>query len=1085
MSTSANAGTLYSGHYLETMFLSVKNHIKFYMKRKVIIFFFFSILPCLAFSQSYNFRTFTSEDGLTQSYVYSIIQDVHGYLWIGTANGLMRYNGFLFENYPINDSLAESFITCNIKDGDGLWFGNYTGGLSYFDGKENHTVNLDHLNLSPVTQFARSPDDEIWAGTYSDGLLNLDKVRGVVKHCMFNEQTIIVSFCFLDNGELLIGTHTGLLFCRLAESGKIEIIRYVSEIPESKVICIQKMRNGSGFYIATENDGIFQLTYKEGLFKVLKVVADQKYDFKGIQYLYEDSQSDLWLCSFGKGLIKMDYSASGELKNINYFNRKSGFGTDDVKTIYEDREGNLWCGNYGQGLTQITPKTFSVFTFDNPLYGNNICSFCFDQKYRWIGTGNGLVKMDQLTGKVVRFYGKNNGLPDDKVTTLYSNDGKELWIGTGENGVFLMERGSEKIHKYYVENGALENSINIITGKGELVWIGTQKGLLNINSRTNKKQWFSINQGGLPHNYINSLYIDGKGRLWVSTPGSILSYIQDEKVFKIPLNSPGGNLALGPICEDSDSRIWVGSNGNGVFMIQSDSIVNLAVKEGLVSNYCYSVISDGQKNIWIGHKAGLSRIRTTDFSVKPFQHIESITDSYQFNPNSIIKDQQGKIWFGSGKGVVIYDGSMENQQYLPPLLQITSVRIDGEEKNITDKIVLAPGIYKIRIDFLGISLKEPELVTYQYKLEGYDQWSEITKNTSITYPRLTEGDYTFILKARSGDGVVSENPLKINFIIKVPVWKKWWFYPVSILIVALLSFIYIRRREYILQAEKRILEAKVRERTYEIQSQKNEIELQRDLINEKNANITASIKYAKHIQDAILPPVGLIDKLLPENFVLSKPKDIVSGDFYWLTEKENKIVITVADCTGHGVPGAFMSLLGITFLNEIVNIEGITKSVDIVTKLREKVIDCLLQGRKDVPITDGMDIALCVLDQNQKKIQFTGGMNDLFYISKGTPYVIKADQCSVCAFMNNSGSFTMKEINYSKGDIFYLFSDGFQDQFGGDFNKKYLVQHFRMALLEIHKLPMSEQKEILEYKFSEWKKDEAQTDDVTVVGIRL
>ena len=383
--------------------------------------------------------------------------------------------------------------------------------------------------------------------------------------------------------------------------------------------------------------------------------------------------------------------------------------------------------------------------------------------------------------------------------------------------------------------------------------------------------------------------------------------------------------------------------------------------------------------------------------------------------------------------MVSYDPSMEYPQLLPPVLGITSIKINDDEKDLTDKIILSPGNYKIRIDFLGISLKEPALVTYQYKLEGYDQWSEITKNTSITYNPLTEGDYTFILKASSGDGAVSENPLTINIIIKKPVWKKWWFYPVTVLFLIILTFIYVKRREYRFLAEKKILEEKVRERTYEIQCQKNEIELQRDMIDEKNANITSSIKYASHIQNAVLPPIELIDKLLPDNFILSKPKDIVSGDFYWLAEKDNKIVFTVADCTGHGVPGAFMSLLGITLLNEIVNIQGITRSDAIVTKLRERVIHSLQQSRKDIPTSDGMDIALCVLDQHQKRIQFTGGMNNLVYIRDKQLKEVKGDRFSVCVLTDFSGPFTMKEIECRKGDVFYLFSDGYQDQFGGEF----------------------------------------------------
>jgi len=1048
---------------------------------KGILIFLFSTLTCHAFPQDYNFRNFNSSDGLAQTFIYSIIQDLHGNLWVGTGDGLFKYNGITFEKYATTDSLADNFITCSISDGENLWFGHSNGHISNFNGKKFHVLNIPQPNLSRITHFSKSPDGRIWAGTYSDGLLKLSKDTGAVKHYPFKDQTFIISFEFLDKSELLIGTNTGLMLCRLGESGEIEVIRKIEEIPESKVTCIQKMRDESGYYVATENDGIFKLIIEDKLIKVSKIIAEPDSDLTGIQEFYEDSQSNLWLVSFGNGLIKMIFSSSGELSKINYFNNLNGFVTNNVKTIFEDREGNIWSGNYGQGLTLITPKTFSVFKFD-PLYGNDIFSICFDKHYRWLGTENGLVKTDLTTDKIVRFYGQGSGLPKDTVTTIYSSNGKELWIGTGKNGVFRMSAGNDNILKYPLGNEALENSITSITGKGDQVWIGTKNGLCSINSGTNRIKWYTISQGGLPHNYINCLFLDRSGRLWITTHSNTLAYIQDEKVFKISSISIGGILS---ITEDSDFRIWLGSNGNGVFKIDADSIPNLSVKQGLLSNYCYSVICDDHNYIWVGHKGGLSRIRISDFSVKPIQYIEGSSDNYLFNSNAIVKDQKGKIWFGSNKGLVSYDPSMESPQQKPPVLGITSIKINDVEKNITDKINLSPGNYRIKFDFLGISLKEPTLVTYQYKLEGYDQLSEITKSTSVTYNHLTEGSYTFILNASSGDGSVSENPLIISIIINKPVWKKWWFYPAIVLILIILTYIYIRRHEYKFLAEKRILEEKVLERTAEIQSQKNEIELQRDEIDEKNANITASIKYASHIQNAVLPPIELLDKLLPDNFILSKPKDIVSGDFYWLAEKDNKTIFTVADCTGHGVSGAFMSLLGITFLNEIVNIEGITRSVDIVEKLREKVIHSLQQGRKDIPSSDGMDIALCVMDKQRKTIQYTGGMSNLVYISDGKLEVVRGDRSSVCVAYEHSDPFTLKEFNYKKGDVFYLFSDGYQDQFGGEYDRKYFVHRFYVELLDIHRLPMIKQKEILEKRLKEWMGNNIQTDDITVMGIRL
>jgi serine phosphatase RsbU (regulator of sigma subunit) len=282
-----------------------------------------------------------------------------------------------------------------------------------------------------------------------------------------------------------------------------------------------------------------------------------------------------------------------------------------------------------------------------------------------------------------------------------------------------------------------------------------------------------------------------------------------------------------------------------------------------------------------------------------------------------------------------------------------------------------------------------------------------------------------------------------------------------------------------------MLEEKVIERTSEINYQKDEITKQRNEIELKNSNILSSIIYARNIQKAVLPSRETFNQLLPESFIMSKPKDIVSGDFYWLAEKDNKIIISVADCTGHGVPGAFMSLLGITLMNEIVNVHGITRSDLIVSELRRRLIESLRQNRKSDITYDGMDIALCVIDTNNHKLQFTGGMNDLVYIHNAKIEIVRADHLDVSASFAESGNFKMTELNYSDGDMIYLFTDGYQDQFGGQYNKKFLRPHFYTTLFEIHKLPVLNQKEMLEKKLEVWMKSHIQTDDITVMGIRL
>jgi ligand-binding sensor domain-containing protein/serine phosphatase RsbU (regulator of sigma subunit) len=1051
-----------------------------------ILPFIFLILSSHLFSQNYSFRNFGQDDRLPQPYIYSLIQDDKGFLWIGTGNGLSKYNGFTFENYSTADSLADNFITCSINDGNKLWFGHMNGRLTCYDGNKFHPAGIGQPNMSPVTHFAKDPLQRIWVSTFSDGLLELGEGFEMKKHEFTGKNPQVVTFDFLSNNELIIGTNTGILVCQINEQGKIDIIRKVEEIPGSRITCILRMRDGKGFYIATENDGIYRfINHDEKSYGIDEIFPGTGFDLTGIQNIYEDSQSNIWLASFGNGLIKLTPGVNGSEK-MKIYKKSEGFLTDNVKIVYEDREGIIWSGSYGDGLTQLIPRSFTVWRFDPVLYGNSVLSICPGEKHIWIGTDKGIIKADISTGRIIKFFSIDKGLPEDAVTSIYSTDGIDLWIGTERNGVFRMKPGDETMRRYPVSDEVLENSITAITGKSNRVWVGTKKGLCCINSETGKLTWYTIHNGGLPHNFINSLFLDTEGRLWVSSKSGILAYIENEKVIKIPLSTGNGILSLGPVTQDNDSRIWVGSNGNGLFLIESDTAANFTTREGLLSDYCYSLISDNDQHIWVVHKNGLSRIRTTDFSVKPVKSFEDLPEDFSFNQNAVNIDNEKNIWFGTDRGLILYDPSEEFPYLEPPVLGITSVRINDIETVCPEnKIILRPGKYKIRIDYIGISLKEPSLVTYQYKLDGYDEWSDITGKTSITYDNLSEGKYNFILRASSGDGAITQNPVTLSILIKKAVWEKWWFYPLCTLILITFIIVYTKSREQKLETEKEILEDKVRERTCEIESQKNEIALQRDTIDEKNASITSSIIYASNIQKSVLPPWEMINKLLPDNFILNKPKDIVSGDFYWLAEKNNRIVFTVADCTGHGVPGAFMSILGIALLNEIVNTHGITRSDDIVTNLREKVIQSLQQNRKDEHPKDGMDISLCVLDRYNKKIQFTGGMNDMVYIRDYKLNVLKADRYSVGVFEDYPGFFSMKEIEYHKGDVFYLFSDGYQDQFGGDFDKKFLRKSFYLTLLEIHGEPMAIQKKILEEKLLEWMKNNSQTDDITVMGIRL
>jgi len=255
-------------------------------------------------------------------------------------------------------------------------------------------------------------------------------------------------------------------------------------------------------------------------------------------------------------------------------------------------------------------------------------------------------------------------------------------------------------------------------------------------------------------------------------------------------------------------------------------------------------------------------------------------------------------------------------------------------------------------------------------------------------------------------------------------------------------------------------------------------------IEERNRNISDSIEYARYIQNAVLSTSENNLKYLPEHFILYLPKDILSGDFYWLCKTEKKLIIAVMDCTGHGVPGALMSILGITLLNEIVLHDHIIQPDKILESLRSKIINALGQKKGNDYIKDGIEGSVISFDPESKKLLYSGAYNPLILIHADEIFDIKADRIPI-GYYEKNGNFTLHEINIEKNDTIYLFSDGINDQFGGPENRRLMLKHLKEILLGNHNKTMIRQKEILTEELNLWKGDLVQTDDILVLGIRL
>ena len=267
-----------------------------------------------------------------------------------------------------------------------------------------------------------------------------------------------------------------------------------------------------------------------------------------------------------------------------------------------------------------------------------------------------------------------------------------------------------------------------------------------------------------------------------------------------------------------------------------------------------------------------------------------------------------------------------------------------------------------------------------------------------------------------------------------------------------------------LQTANQTLEKKVRERTKEI---------------------TDSIEYASRIQNALLPPGEEMDALLPSYFILNKPRNIVSGDYYWVARKDKKVVVAVADCTGHGVPGAFMSILGITYLNEILNKLEAIRASEILNQLRAQIIKSLHQTGRAKETKDGMEVALCVVDFEKRLLQYSGAFRPLYLFRNNELIELKGDRMPIGYYHIDSQFFSNQEMAFRENDMIYMFSDGYVDQLGGPNRKTYKSNRFKQLLKVIHRKPLEEQKKILQSENESWKNNIEQIDDILIMGVRF
>lgn len=1030
------------------------------------------------FGQIYQFKEFSIEEGLSHPFVYTVAEDNNGFIWIGTGEGLCRFDGFEFTVSEIDDSLTNGFVTSSYLGSDGLlWFGHNSGQITTYNGSEFKLLETSEDIKSSIVGITGDSNGNVFIATQNSGLLKVSKDFKVEIFSEDFSEELIYAIQFAGNNNFLIATSEGLSLYKYKDDSFIKEFA-IKELEYITIQAIKKGRKENTFWIGTEDSGFFLVEAKGEMFDSYVLTnMGEKYElaFENVQSVLEDKENTLWISTFGKGLYKLIPENKQEYtyKDVVHYSTENGLSNNFIKTVYQDWEGNYWIGTFGNGLSFSVDEALTIQYQDIDALNGDVLSVAETDSYLWLG-GNAVIAKINKSNNDYTIINTANGLPNDKIIAIYADPKQKLWIGTEKNGIYHLDIKTNKVRSYYKSNNSMGNSINHITGIDNKVFVSTQNGVLVFDIVSGKSELYNTAQG-LPHNDIKSVFIDSDKHPWIATRSHGIIVLNSDLNYSIAGNV---NLVFTSVTEDVNGDLWAVTYGDGAFKFEQDSIIYFSTDNGLKSNYCYSIISDNAGQVWIGHKLGMSSIDINTGEIRIMGTEKGITGDCNYN--ATIRQKNGVILTGTTDGLIVYDRSKEKENIFPPRLNITQLLFSDVKVDFTRPVVLPYDIYKLNIGFVGLSYSDPKGVSYQYMLDGYDlEWSDVNQNRVVSYPRVEDGNYTFILKACNAEGFCVEEPLEIKISIRPPFWKTWWFISLSIITGIALIYSYIKYREKKQKAMREYLENELQKRTKEVYAQKEELEI-------KNRDITDSINYAQRIQQSILPSVNTINENFSGAFVYYQPRDIVSGDFYWYERvNDDKFLIVCADSTGHGVPGAFMSMIGTTLIKDICLRKDINSPSAVLDSLDKELQGTLNQNIDAERAHDGMDIIVCEIDVKTYYMRFASAMRPLIlYKDKELQYV-KGTKASIGGDPKAEKRFENIGFQLHQGDIIYMFSDGYPDQFGGPRGKKFKLDRVKNMLADVCDKSMEDQQDYVGKIFNDWRGRLQQVDDVLFMGVRI
>ncbi len=1058
------------------------SHIKLSRSRAwryVGLLLFWSVAVIPAGAQDYFFDNYGIKKGLSEQKVYTLLQDSKDYIWLGTANGLSRFDGRKFENFTSRDSLSPSGVRSICEDAEGnIWFGHLYGGVTRYNGTIFEKAAFDSITLKgDITSIAQI-GEKIWFTSAGDGALLADfPIKDIteIKAKQFRGKDGLSDQIFghtinRDSSFICVADYGMRRYNR--EEGKFENYRMPHMTTYFNATCLKEDSKGN-IWFGTYNGGVYKYLMSESRMEIIDLIRLGAAS-NWVSCFEEDRLGRMWVGTFDGGVVMFDSTT------VTVFNQKNGFIPTRIYDIMEDVEGNILIADQNNGLTIYKGDAFVSFNKPDLLPDPNVNAIYQDKTGAvWLGTIAGISRFIPGSDKPAVIFNEKNNLIFKDIRFFHEDMDGNLWIGANSGGVMMYNMKTSKFEAQPDVNSSMYTGGQVkaleIDRKNNL-WIGTVDGIaVGTAGQLNFKRYNFLDS--LIIGPISVLYNDPEGNMWIGAesmggkPGLIKYTASEDKFRRVPKLSGTVPKAL---VMDKKGILWIGTS-EGLIGLRNDSIVsNVTQLDGLLSNNINLLTNGDDGSIYIGTNSGLNRF------IPETQQIFSYTERNGFpgietKQHAVFKAADGSIWFGTANGATRLNPEKTSTESLQPLTHIMGMRVNYEPREMKAGMKLSFREKSILFDYYSICLTNPEVVRYKVQLQGADPgYRPVTDQTQAIYSGLSPGKYTFKVLANNSQGIWNREPVTFSFIIKPPFYLTWWFILISIILILIIIIAYIQIRERNLIREKMILEEKVRERTAEV--------VQKSLIiEEKNRDITASIRYAERIQRAMLPK----EEAFKDTFVLFMPKDIVSGDFYWMHDNGDWLFIAAVDCTGHGVPGAFMSIIGHNSLSKVVREYGLTRPAAILDQLNVEVMKALLQ-RHEKAIMDGMDLALIAIERKTGRVEYAGAYNPLYVVRKGEVFTYKGDRFPIgMTTMDEKKNFTNQVVDVQPGDMLYMSSDGYADQFGSAEIKKFKSNNVKRVLSEIWNLPVMEQKARLEKEILDWKGDLDQVDDIMMIGTKI